>query len=434
MKTRFTNKKLNMRQYITLYLGGLTLVLVIIYSLMLQEYLIRGLDEASAHDLHLTAIDFARNFKQNQITPLPKAPRLNAFIGPEKLPVWVTRKYPPNKYRHGKLMVGAFMPKGHDKPRRKHGFFLLFPYDLHDGSQLILLKVYSAKDKPTGFSNIRLLHMIAWPIGIGFILFVVFAVRYMLRRLSVPVEKLGDWAQKLLPGQIEKPHPDFGFEEVNKLADLLQDAMRQLHKASEREHRFLRNASHELRTPIAVAQSNMELLARIRPEPEKAEQAVYERIRRAVDNMNQLTKTLLWLSRENKEAPLPEPVALDALVSELAAENRYLLKGKSVSVSVDAKPAVAMISAIACRIAINNLIRNAFQYTAEGKIFIRVKPDEVEIENINQGENDIDQNGSDYGFGLGLALVEQVTEKLGWEYRNVAITGGRRVLVKIRSS
>ncbi len=86
-----------MRQYITLYLGGLTLVLVIIYSFMLQEYLIRGLDEASAHDLHLTAIDFARNFKENQKTPLPKAPRLNAFIGPEKLPVWVTKKYPPEK-------------------------------------------------------------------------------------------------------------------------------------------------------------------------------------------------------------------------------------------------------------------------------------------------------------------------------------------------
>ncbi|MCP4353807.1 MAG: HAMP domain-containing histidine kinase [Desulfobacterales bacterium] len=428
MKNRIKKKRFTLRQYITLYLGGLTLILVILYSILLNEYMIQGLDEASARDLHLAAVEFVRNLQINPKTPLPQAPRVRAFMGPEKLPRWVTRKFPPDKYRHAKLLVGRYH---HEKTEKEHDFFLLFPYNLPDDRQLILLKIYSAKDKVSGI-NLRMLHMIAWPIGAGFILFVVLAVRYMLRRLSTPVEKLGDWAGKLLPGQIEQPHPDFGFDEVNKLADLLQDAMKQLRQASEREHRFLRNASHELRTPIAVAQSNLELLERVRPEPEKAEQVIYERIRRAVGNMNQLTQTLLWLNRDKEEAPSPEPVAIDALVSELVAENRYLLKGKSVSVSVDAKPAESVIIAVACRIALNNLIRNAFQYTAEGEISIRVRSDQVVIRNITGGKSDVDQSGSDYGFGLGLALVEQVTAKMGWEYQNAAISGGREVRIKLQ--
>ncbi|MCP4353809.1 MAG: hypothetical protein GY795_50830 [Desulfobacterales bacterium] len=37
---------------------------------------------------------------------------------------------------------------------------------------------------------------------------------------------------------------------------------------------------------------------------------------------------------------------------------------------------------------------------------------------------------SDYGFGMGLALVEQVTAKMGWEYQNAAISG-REVRIKL---
>lgn len=428
-------KPLNLRRYITLYLAGLTLVLVIIYSLMLQEYMRRGMDSASALDLSITARDFSMAYQENPQAPLPTGPRLKSFLGPEKLPAWLKNGFPPHQYRHGQIIVDHIHShkKGKNGHKRRGGMFFLYPYNLPDGRQLLLLKTYSSTDlfndasgQPVAF---RFLQMLAWPIGIGSVIFVVLAVRYMLHRLSRPVEKLGKWAAELSPDKIGQSHPDFGFTEVNDLADRLQDAMEQLQQAAEREHRFLRNASHELRTPIAVLSSNLELLERIRPEPDESEAVIYTRIRRAIINMNRLTQTLLWLNRDQDETPLPEPVQLDVMVNDLVSENRYLLKGKNVSVEVDAQADESMIGAIACHIALGNLIRNAFQYTAEGTILIRVRSNMVEIRNISYGETGSDESNNDYGFGLGLALVEQITERYGWQYENKAIPGGRQATV-----
>ena len=206
----------------------------------------------------------------------------------------------------------------------------------------------------------------------------------------------------------------------------MKNAVGDLHRALTREHQFLRNASHELRTPIAVLRTNMDLLERLRLDFGDQEKAVYPRLRRAVDDIHQLTETLLWLSRKEETMPEPENVSIGEMVDELVRENRYLLKGKDVDLWLDIAAARATLPAVAVRIALGNLIRNAFQYTGRGSVEILVAQDAVTITNRYRAMEKVDSGGGDYGYGLGLMLVRQISEKLNLQYENRAIPGGHR--------
>ena len=74
-----------------------------------------------------------------------------------------------------------------------------------------------------------------------------------------------------------------------------------------------------------------------------------------------------------------------------------------------------------------NLIRNAFQYTDEGEVLITVSADSLTVFNKNtEALSDEEPGGdSDYGFGLGLLLVEQIAQRLEWLYQYEGYDDGR---------
>ena len=74
-------------------------------------------------------------------------------------------------------------------------------------------------------------------------------------------------------------------------------------------------------------------------------------------------------------------------------------------------------------------MKNAFQYTKVGEVSIAIEASRVVIENVNRME--IDSVDSDeYGFGLGLELVELICSRLEWHYSHEDITGGRRTTLE----
>jgi len=187
----------------------------------------------------------------------------------------------------------------------------------------------------------------------------------------------------------------------------------------DREHRFLRHASHELRTPIAVVRNNVELLHKIKesvnteknPQLEKA----VDRIDRAGLNMQYLTETLLWLSRKETESLPDKEFELDRMLEELVEEMQYLLDRKDVELNVETNVHIVCLPEYPVRIVLGNLIRNALQHTWEGTISIRQRGYRVDIFN-SQTPGDVEQE--DLGFGLGLQLTDQLTRKLGWKYKD----------------
>ena len=163
--------------------------------------------------------------------------------------------------------------------------------------------------------------------------------------------------------------------------------------------------------------NNVELYNKIKkssaPERSIQQAKVMDRIDRASLNMQYLTETLLWLSRQEMETLPGKKIELDKLLGELVEEMKYLLDRKDVELKIETNLCTVFLPEFPTRIVLGNLIRNAFQHTWEGSISIQQQASQVVVCNpqtpIGKGQDDL-------GFGLGLKLTTQLTQKLHWKY------------------
>jgi signal transduction histidine kinase len=240
----------------------------------------------------------------------------------------------------------------------------------------------------------------------------------LTRWVAKPMKDLETWTRSLGPENLEQTPPDFLYPELNRMAELVRSSLSSVREGLARERKFLRYASHELRTPIAVIRNNIELFPKIdtlaEPQRSNQQRQIMARIDRAGLNMQHLTETLLWLSRDNVENMKLKKIALDALIHHLVDELTYLLKRKDVELKVETAPCLIDLPDIPTQIVLRNLIRNAFQHTEEGQILISQQGPVITVVNP-QLKGDGEQDN--LGFGFGLQLISQLSEKLGWHYQ-----------------
>ena len=123
-------------------------------------------------------------------------------------------------------------------------------------------------------------------------------------------------------------------DEVGQLATVINDLLARLEGAFAQQRRFMADASHELRTPVAIVQ-NEASLALSRPGRDSAE---YEDalvvVREAARRLRRIVDDLFLLARaDSGELPVRcDPVYLDEIVSECAREVRSLAEHASVRV------------------------------------------------------------------------------------------------------
>jgi signal transduction histidine kinase len=267
-------------------------------------------------------------------------------------------------------------------------------------------------------------------ISLGSVVVLALLFWLALRSISKPVTALSGWTHGLDPESLKQPIPDFAYPELNEMARLIRSSLSSVQQSLEREHRFLRHTSHELRTPISVLRSNVELIRRLDKDgsaqaPERRSAAV-ERIDRASLTMMNLTETLLWLGREDDQSLPRQPIALNTLLKTLTDDMRYLLQGKPVEVELLTEEITAELPETPARIVIGNLIRNAFQHTWEGRVKISQRGMNIEVVNPVPEKTD---DSADLGFGLGLQLTEQLCDRLGWSYSSSVDADGYRAVV-----
>ena len=420
------NGQPRLRRYIAIRLMALTFCMVVVYTLLLFHYMQQGLDFSATYYMRLLGRDLARELARDPDFPLPKNRLFFACLGESGLPAWALEAFPRQEQVPGRVSVKD-LPTLIPGLDQETDYTMFLSLDLDSGDTLFLLSRFTPEDLlPGAFFPLDLLIWTAWALGVGVFLMVILVIRALFRRVAGPVDELVGWAGHLDKDTLTGPRPDFRFEEISRLAGLIHQGVAQFHIALDRERRFLSNASHELRTPIAVILSNAALLSRIRPRPGKMEAMALARIRRAGDNMNQLTQTLLWLHRREGEAPAPEVLDLDALAGEIIGQHRVLLRGKRVAICVKGGPVRICAPEIPLRIGLSNLIRNAFQYADRGEVCICLDHHGVRVENQDPARCEPPGAGADYGFGLGLSLVDQLARKLGWTL-SVEHLPGRRI-------
>lgn len=213
----------------------------------------------------------------------------------------------------------------------------------------------------------------------------------------------------------------FGDDEVGVLAVAIEKTLERIGEFVARERYFTASASHELRTPITVITGALELLQQGDLSVEDAE--ALDRARRATLEMKATIEMFLCLARETDDGSYDEQFLATPLVRRAIEQQRYLLSGKSVDVTVDSR-AEPMVCGHpqAFLIAVNNLVRNAFEQTlaGQGPITVRIEERELLVTNRMNGD-DVGQQrpaqaSSPHGYGLGLGIVQRLCERNGWSF------------------
>lgn len=214
----------------------------------------------------------------------------------------------------------------------------------------------------------------------------------------------------------------FGNDEVGLLAETIEKTLERIGEFIARERYFTGSASHELRTPITVITGALELLEQ--SDLSAADEKVINRIRRATLDMKTTIDMFLCLARETDDGLYDEQFLVEPLVNQAIDQQRHLLSGKFVDVEINqlAKPKVCGHPQ-AFSIAVNNLVRNAFEHTlagqGQGPISILIKEHELLITNQVGSYADVRHTQTEslsHGYGLGLGIVQRLCERNGWSF------------------
>ena len=254
----------------------------------------------------------------------------------------------------------------------------------------------------------------------------------VMRRAVAPVVQLAQVVADIDPEKLSaEDHKRiassrFGDDEVGVLARTIEKTLERISAFVERERYFTGSASHELRTPITVITGALELLEQ--SDLSAADEKVVDRIRRATLDMKTTIEMFLCLARETDDGLYDEQFLVMPLVTRAIDQQRYLLSGKFVDVEIDdrAQPGVRGHPQ-AFSIAVNNLVRNAFEHTLDGQGPITILIKERELLVTNQVSafvtNQERANGlntpteaSPHGYGLGLGIVQRLCERNGWTF------------------
>ncbi len=380
-------------------------LLVISYSVLVNIFFEKGLVLAVQHRLELESSAYASAYEKDKSTSFPDAANFKTFPDYKGLPSEIKEKVGPD-FPAGEFDI-VHSVKNEDK------YHFIYSWERSDGK--VLYFVYTIGDADKSELILSTLHGIAYyTIATGLILFlgIILVALFIIRRITKLVMKLTDWAVHLNNDNVENPIGDFQYTELNQLAVLFQRNMRRQLAGIQREQKFLRNASHELRTPVAVLQSNLDWLNRLGVDEEEKFKRPLSSMEKAVNNMKELITTLLWINKKDIDSMPKHEIKVDDQLQNIIDDNSYLLTNKNVHVRAELLPQVLSAPETLARIVWSNIIRNSFQHTYQGEINISLSVSVLTVTNdlIPDATDSISE-----GFGLGLMLIQDLTDSLGWE-------------------
>lgn len=402
--------RISLRLYFFASIVLVSSLMAIGFSLLSANYFIDGLDKGlKGIMLELSKTTEVEDGHPKTIVGFNVASRW------EDLPEIIQSRFDPS------IEVGVLY-KEEDKASMftlPENLFFVLNYPSPEGEPRYISRIMLEENRPKIEDNIQpATQMLRIAItGLAAIALFSFFLIMLMKKIAKPIESLRNWAKSLNHSNLQKNPPDFTYNELNTLATLIRSSLISAHDSLTREQQFLSYASHELRTPISVVRSNVELLNRLNektPLTEK-QQLTVRRIERAVLTMSDLTNTLLWLSRRDEQQIESEPVNLSEEINTLCGELDYLLSGKKVKllINTDDENSIINTEATSCHIVLTNLIRNAYQHTQGGVVHITQHGSRVTVMNSN---NTYSTEHIAMGYGLGLQLSEKIIKRYGWGY------------------
>jgi len=258
---------------------------------------------------------------------------------------------------------------------------------------------------------------IAIAAGVSIILVLLLIYLAVLRKLY-PLKKLHKQIQRFAQGdmnlRISYEHDD----EIGKIAKSFDDAIVHINQLSTSKNLFMRNMMHELKTPITKGRIVVEMLE---------DEGMKKILVRAFERMNELITELAELEKVTTQSF--EPNFEYVMLSEIVTESKELLMSQTNCLKIDIEEIALTTDKKLMSLVIKNLIDNGIKYGTGECVMLRTNYNIIEI--ISEGkalEHELSYYTEPFsqaekrssGFGLGLYIVHNILEKLGYRlgYKN----------------
>lgn len=240
--------------------------------------------------------------------------------------------------------------------------------------------------------------------------------------------------------------------EVGVLARAIDEKNQKLEQYLKREQLFTGDVSHELRTPLTIIMGASEVLAaQVASDSQLSE--FTNRINTTAREASEVITALLLLSRAPEKLDAPLTSINHIAVTEMQ-RLKYLLRYKTVTCHLVAEQEYsAYVRPELLKMALGNLIKNAFQYTDEGEVVITIDDEKITVTDTGLGipeammpllyerferlTHDYQDEGAGTalapvhdinhkveGSGLGLSIVQRIMSHMGWQLTHQANPSG----------
>lgn len=216
-------------------------------------------------------------------------------------------------------------------------------------------------------------------------------------------------------------------DEIQPVVGEINELMGRLEKALSSQRHFVSDAAHQLRTPIAALQAQVEVALR---EASQQNRGQLEGVLTAAHRLSHLVDQLLALARAEPSRSQPHPeISLEPLIHGVAENWLPLAIRKGIDLGFDLKPAMVRGNGLLLQEMLANLVDNALHHTPaggtvtvtsterEGKACLTVEdsgPGIAPEEREKVFERFYQSPGSrSAGCGLGLAIVRQIARQHG---------------------
>lgn len=259
-----------------------------------------------------------------------------------------------------------------------------------------------------------------------------FASGYIIAgRMLKPIKKINETTKEINSHNLDRQivHQDTG-DEISEMINNINSMISRLNEAFALQKQFVENASHELKTPLAIIRTNLDV-AILDQDTKLANNNYISTALKSSILMNKLIEDLLLLSLADRDVKYEE-IDVKELLKELTNQLKLIAQNKNVSLELkiaDIKNSKISGNKALLQRAIMNIIENAINYSKEkGEIIIKLeqKDNKYAISIIDNGIGipadkinkvferfyrvDKSRSRKSGGSGLGLAITKKIIE------------------------
>lgn len=205
-------------------------------------------------------------------------------------------------------------------------------------------------------------------IAVGGLFLVSLGVGWVIAgRVLRPINRITDVANDIqatdLSRRIQLEGPP---DDLKRLADTFDRMLERLEKAFAMQRGFIADASHELRNPLAIIKTNLDVvLADPRASDDELRKTAAV-VRRATERMSRIVDDLFALARLESRGAVRETVQLAPMAAEVMEEFKALAAQNYVALVSDLSPVTVQGDEAALKRATANLVDNAIRYAPQG--------------------------------------------------------------------